>query len=41
MDAALMSQLKKLEEKNRRLKKIYAEKRLKSEIIQEAMVKKW
>ena len=41
MDAALMSRLKKLEEENRRLKKVYAEERLKSEIIQEAMAKKW
>ena len=40
MDAALMSRLKELEE-NRRLKKMYAEERLKAEIIQEAMAKKW
>jgi len=36
-----MSRLKELEEENRRLKKVYAEERLKSEIIQEAMAKKW
>jgi len=30
MDAALMSRLKDLEEENRRLKKMYAEERLKS-----------
>lgn len=41
MDAALMSRLKDPEEENRRLKKMYAEERLKSEIIQEAMAKKW
>ena len=44
MDAALMSRLKELEEleeENRRLKKMYADERLKSEIIQEAMAKKW
>lgn len=31
--------LKELEEENRRLKKMYAEERLKAEIIQEAMAK--
>lgn len=41
MDAALMSRLKELEEENRRLKKMYAEERLKAEIIQEVMAKKW
>ena len=37
MDASMMSRLKELEDENRRLKKMYAEERLKSEIIQEAM----
>ena len=41
MDASLMARLKDLEEENRRLKKMYAEERLKAEIIQEAMAKKW
>jgi len=41
MDASLMGQMKELEDENRRLKKMYAEERLKSEIIQEAMAKKW
>jgi putative transposase len=41
MDASMMSRLKELEEENRRLKKMYAEERLKAEIIQEAMKKKW
>ncbi len=41
MDALMMSRLKELEDENRRLKKMYAEERLKSEIIQEAMAKKW
>ncbi|MBQ4835436.1 IS3 family transposase [Pseudoalteromonas luteoviolacea] len=40
MDASLMARMKELEEENRRLKKMYAEKRLKAEIIQEAMGKK-
>ena len=41
MDASLMARMKELEDENRRLKKMYAEERLKSEIIQEAMAKKW
>jgi len=41
MDAALMSRLKELENENRRLKKMYAEERLKAEIVQEALAKKW
>ena len=41
MDASMMVRLKELEYENRRLKKMYAEERLKSEIIQEAMQKKW
>jgi putative transposase len=39
MDTSMMSRLKELEEENRRLKKVYAEERLKYEIIQEAMAK--
>jgi putative transposase len=41
MDASLMARMKELEDENRRLKKMYVEERLKSEIIQEAMAKKW
>jgi len=41
MDASMVSRLKELEDENRRLKKMYAEERLKSEIVQEAMAKKW
>lgn len=41
MDASMMTRMKELEEENRRLKKMYAEERLKAEIIQEAMSKKW
>lgn len=41
MDASLMARLKELEDENRRLKKMYAEERLKAEIIQDAMSKKW
>ena len=41
MDASLMARMKELEDENRRLKKMYAEEKLKAEIIQEAMAKKW
>ena len=37
MDASLMKRMKELEEENRRLKKMYAEKRIKSEIRKEAL----
>ena len=36
-----MARIKQLETENRHLKKMYADERLKAEIIQEAMVKKW
>ena len=39
MDASLMARLKDLESENRRLKKMYAEERLKAEIVQEALAK--
>lgn len=41
MDASMMARLKELEDENRRLKKIYAEERLKSEIMKEAIEEKW
>lgn len=41
MDASLMARMKALEDENRRLKKMYAEERLKAEIVQEAFTKKW
>jgi putative transposase len=41
MDASLMARLKELDEENRRLKKMYAEERLKAEIVAEALEKKW
>ncbi|MGD8380169.1 MAG: IS3 family transposase [Gammaproteobacteria bacterium] len=40
MDASLMARLKELEDENRRLKKMYAEERLKAEVVQEAPAKK-
>ena len=41
MDASLMARMKEMEDENRRLKKMYAEERLKAEIVAEALVKKW
>ena len=37
MDALLMKRMKELEDENRRLKKMYAEERIKSEIRKEAL----
>lgn len=41
MDASLMRRMKELEDENRRLKKMYAEEKLKAEIAREAIEKKW
>lgn len=41
MDASMVARLKELEEENRRLKKMYAEEQLKSEIRKEALEGKW
>ena len=41
MDASLMARMKELEDENRRLKKMYAEERLKAEMVTEALTKKW
>ena len=41
MDTSLMKRLRELEDENRRLKKMYAEERLKAELVQEALTKKW
>jgi len=41
MDISMIGRLKELEDENRRLKKMYAEERLKSEALREAMAKKW
>jgi putative transposase len=40
MDASLMSQLKELQDENRRLKKMYADAQLSAEPLKEAMAKK-
>jgi putative transposase len=41
MDVPMMSRLKELEAENSRLKKMYAEERLKAEILKEVLEKKW
>ena len=41
MDTSMMARLKELETENARLKKMYAEERLKAEILKEAIEKKW
>ena len=41
MDVSMMSRLKELEAENSRLKKMYAEERLKAEILKEVIEKKW
>lgn len=41
MDTSMISRMKELELENTRLKKMYAEERLKAEILKEAMAKKW
>ncbi len=41
MDASLMARMKELEDEDRRLKKMYAEERLKAEVVREALTKKW
>ena len=39
MDASMMSRLKELEDENRRLKKMYAEVQLQTDVLKEAMAK--
>lgn len=41
MEISSMKRLKELEEENARLKKMYAEEKLKAEIVAEALEKKW
>lgn len=41
MDASMMARLKELEDENRRLKKMYAEAQLSTDLLKEAMAKKW
>ncbi len=41
MDASMVSQLKELQDENRRLKKMYAEAQLSADLLKEALSKKW
>ena len=41
MDVPMMSRVKKLEDENRRLKKMYAEVQRRAEIMKEALGKQW
>lgn len=41
MDASMMARLKELEAENQRLKKMYAEAQLSSDLLKEALAKKW
>ena len=41
MDTSMIARMKELEAENARLKKMYAEERLKAEILKEAIEKKW
>ena len=41
MDASMVSQLKDLQDENRRLKKMYADAQLSAELLKEALSKKW
>lgn len=41
MDASKVSRMKELEEENRRLKKMYAEAQLSTDLLKEALAKKW
>ena len=41
MDVSMMARMKELEDESRRLKKMYAKERLKAEVLNEAITKKW
>jgi len=41
IDASMVSQLKELQDENRRLKKMYAEAQLSADLLKEALSKKW
>ena len=41
MDVSVVKRLQELEDENRRLKKMYAEERMKADIAREALQKKW
>lgn len=41
MDASLISRMKALDDENKRLKKMYAEKSMQNDLLKEALGKKW
>ena len=41
MDVPMVARMKELEDENRRLKKMYAEAQLSTDLLREALVKKW
>ena len=41
MDASMISQMKALEEENRRLKRMYADMSMQNDVLKEALGKKW
>jgi len=41
MDASMVSQLKELQDENRRLKKMCADAQLSADVLKEALTKKW
>jgi len=41
MDASLMARMKELEKENRLLKRMYAEEKMKAEVVAEALAKNW
>ena len=41
MDASLMARMKELDDENKRLKKMYAEKSMQNDLLKEALGKKW
>jgi len=41
MDASLMTRMKELEDENRRLKKLYVDAQLSTDLLREALAKEW
>lgn len=41
MDASMISEMKSLEEENRRLKRMYADMSMQNDVLKEALGKKW
>ena len=41
MDASLMARMKELDEENKRLKRMYAQKSMQNDLLKEALEKKW